>query len=157
MLPMQCFAGTLHSVANIYVFSTRFADKLLYSNYSSSARLGFMFKSIIYLVGALSLHFTDFSHPDRFYSTFLPFIDVLFLIFLCWQLLFFMTLNSSFSDGDHYSFYDLIADVYDLRYDIQDQGIFKALFCLALSLFDVICFFVAMFYYYGMVIDMVQL
>ena len=116
-----------------------------------------MLKSLTYLLGALALHFTDFSHPNGFYSTFLPFVNVLFLIFLCWQLLFFMTLNTGFSDGDHYSFYDLVTDVYDLRYDIQDQGMLRALFSLTLNLFDLICFFVAMFYYYGMVIDMVRM
>lgn len=116
-----------------------------------------MLKSLIYLLGALALHFTDFSHQNGFYSTFLPFVNVLFLIFLCWQLLFFMALNTSFSDGDHYSFYDLVTDIYDLRYDIQDQGLPRALFSLTLNLLDSLCFFVAMFYYFSMVIDLMQL
>ena len=116
-----------------------------------------MFKSIIYLTGALALHFTDFAHPSAFFSVFLPVIDALFLIFFCWQLLFFMTLNTGFSDGDSYSFYDLVADIYDLRYDIQEQGPLKAFLSLALNLFDLVCFFIAMFYYYGMVIDLVRL
>ncbi len=116
-----------------------------------------MLKSFIYLLGTLALHFTNFSHASAFFSVFLPLIDALFLIFLCWQLLFFMTLNSGFSDGDHYHLQDLLVDIYDLRYDIEDQGLLRALFSLALNLFETICFFVAMFYYYGMVIDMVQL
>lgn len=116
-----------------------------------------MLKSLTYLLGTLALHFTDFSHPSGFFSVFLPLIDVLFLIFLCWQLLFFMTLNSSFSDGDHYHFQDLIVDIYDLRYDIEDKGLLPALFSLAVNLFEMICFFLALFYYYGMLIDMVRL
>lgn len=116
-----------------------------------------MLKTLTYLLGALALHFTDFAHPNGFYSTFLPIIDVLFLIFLCWQLLFFMTLSSGFSDGNHYHFSDLIMDIYDLRYDIQDEGLLRALFNLACGLFELICFFVAMFYYYGIVIEMVRL
>jgi|GEM_PF-637538 len=116
-----------------------------------------MFKSAIYLLGTLSLHFTEFGHPQAFYGIFLPLMDALFLIFLCWQLLFFMTLSSSFSDGDHYHLQDLIIDIYDLRYDIQDHGLFSALFSLALNLFEMVCFFLAIFYYYGMVIDMVRL
>ena len=116
-----------------------------------------MFKSIIYLAGTLALHFTDFAHPQAFFSVFLPIMDVLFLIFLFWQLLFYMALNNSFSDGDHYHLQDLIVDIYDLRYDIEDQGLLRALFSLSLNLFEMVCFFVAMFYYYGMVIDMVRL
>ena len=116
-----------------------------------------MLKTLTYLLGTLSLHFTDFAHASDFYSVFLPLIDVLFLIFICWQLLFFMALNSSFSDGDHYHLQDLIIDIYDLRYDIQDHGLFSALFSLALNLFEMVCFFLAIFYYYGMVIDMVRL
>lgn len=115
-----------------------------------------MLKSIIYLTGTLALHFTDFTHARSFYSVFLPLIDVLFLIFLCWQLMFFMALNN-FSDGDHYHLQDLFVDIYDLRYDIQDHGLFSALFSLTLNLFDAVCFFLAIFYYYGMVIDLMQL
>jgi len=116
-----------------------------------------MLKSAVYLLGALSLHFTEFGHPQAFYGVFLPLIDVIFLIFLFWQLLFFMTLSSSFSDGDHYHLQDLVMDIYDLRYDIEEQGLLRALLSLALNLFEMICFFLAMFYYYSMVIDMVRL
>ncbi|MEH6357505.1 MAG: hypothetical protein V7745_00845 [Pseudomonadales bacterium] len=114
-------------------------------------------KTLTYLLGTLSLHFTDFGHASSFYSLFLPFVDVLFLIFLCWQLMFFMALNNSFSDGDHYHLQDLIVDIYDLRYDIQDHGLLSALFSLALNLFEVACFFLSIFYYYGMVIEMIRL
>jgi len=115
-----------------------------------------MLKTLTYLLGTLSLHFTDLSHASSFYCVFLPLIDALFLIFLCWQLMFFMAL-SSFSDGDHYHLQDLIVDIYDLRYDIHDHGLLSALFSLALNLFEALCFFLSVFYYYGMVIDMVRL
>lgn len=116
-----------------------------------------MLKTLTYFLGALSLHFTDFGHSSSFYNLFLPIIDALFLIFLCWQLLFFMALNNSFSDGDHYHLQDFIVDIYDLRDDIQEQGLPSALFSLAPNLFEVMCFFLSIFYYYTLVIDMVRL
>lgn len=116
-----------------------------------------MFKSFIYLFGALSLHFTDLTHSNAFFSLFLPLLDAFFLIFLCWQLLFFMSLNSGFSDGGHYSLSDLLQDIYDLRYDIQEYGLAKALFDLVLNLFDAACFFIAVYYYYDLSIQLVSL
>ena len=116
-----------------------------------------MLKSCIYFLGALSLHFTDITHPNNFFSVLLPLLDALFLIFLCWQLLFFMSLNSGFSDGGHYSLSDLLRDIYDLHYDIQDLGLGRAIFDLAQNLFEVACFFIAIYYYYGLTIQLVRL
>ena len=114
-------------------------------------------KTLSYLLGSLSLHFTDFSHASSFYNLVLPIVDVIFLIFLCWQLIFFMALNNSFSDGDHYHLQDLVTDIYDLHYDIRDHGLLSALFSLALNIFEMMCFLLSIFYYYGMVIEMVRL
>ena len=113
-----------------------------------------MIKTIIYLAGALALHHTDFTHPNSFYHLFLPVMDILFLIFLSWQMLFFFTLNN-FSDGKNYGIHDLLLDIYDLRYDIQDHGLSYALFNLSLNLIDFICIFLSVFYYYSLIIDLV--
>ncbi|MCF7982019.1 MAG: hypothetical protein K9K86_08540 [Pseudomonadales bacterium] len=114
----------------------------------------YMIKTTFYIAGALALHHTDFSHPNTFYHLFLPIVDLIFLIFLSWQMLFFFTLNN-FSDGKNYGFHDLIVDIYDLRYDIQDHGLASALFTLSLNLIDFICIFLSVFYYYSLIIELV--
>lgn len=115
-----------------------------------------MIKTFIYLIGILALHNTDFTHPDSFYHLFLPLVDVFYLIFLLWQALFFFTLNN-FSDGQHYAFNDLVADIYDLRYDIQDHGLLPALIQLSLNIIDFICIFLAIFYYCAIMIDLIAI
>lgn len=113
-----------------------------------------MIRTVIYVLGALALHQTNFSHPNAFYHLFLPIIDVVFLIFLCWQMIFFFTLNN-FSNGKSYGFHDLIIDIYDLRYDIQDHGLTYAMINLLLNLIDFICIFLSVFYYYSLTIELV--
>lgn len=113
-----------------------------------------MIKTLIYILGTLALHNTDFTHPGAFYHLFLPLMDALFLIFLLWQMIFFFTLNN-FSDGRHYGFHDLLIDIYDLRYDIQEQGVASALFQLALNLIDFICIFISVFYYYSLTLELI--
>lgn len=114
-----------------------------------------MIKTLIYVLGTLALHNTDFTHPHSFYHLFLPLVDLLFLIFLSWQLLFFFTLNN-FSNGEQYGFHDLLIDIYDLRYDIQDHGLAYALFNLSLNIIDFICIFLAVFYYYALMVDLIS-
>lgn len=114
-----------------------------------------MIRTAIYITGALALHHTDFTSPDGFYHLFLPLVDAAFLIFLLWQMMFYFTVNN-FSDGNHYGFSDLIMDIYDLRYDIEDHGLLYALFNLSLNIIDLICIFMAVFYYYSMMIELIS-
>lgn len=113
-----------------------------------------MIKTTIYVIGALALHHTDFANPDGFYRLFLPLLDAAFLIFLLWQMMFYFTLNN-FSDGHHYGFSDLLVDIYDLRYDIEDHGLLYALFNLSLNIIDLICIVLAVYYYYAMMIELI--
>lgn len=112
-------------------------------------------KTLIYILGALALHHTDFTHPHAFYHLFLPLVDLLFLIYLSWQLLFFFTLNN-FSNGQQYGFFDLLMDIYDLRYDIQEHGWLSASVQLTFNLIDFICIFAAIFYYFALIIELIS-
>ncbi len=68
-----------------------------------------MLTTIIYITGALSLHFTDIQSQNAFFFLFLPLINTLFFIFILWQLIFYFALNS-FSNDD--------SDIFDLFYQI---------------------------------------
>ena len=114
-----------------------------------------MTKTCIYIIGALALHHTDLNHDNGFYSLFLPFLDALFIIFIILQVMFYFSLNN-FSNGNHYGFKDLILDIYDLRYDIQDHGLLYALFQLTLNIVDLVCIVVAGYYYGQIVITLVS-
>jgi hypothetical protein len=113
-----------------------------------------MIKTCIYIFGTLALHLTDFTHPNAFFSTFLPLIDALFLIFLIWQLMFFLSLND-FSDGQEHNMSELLMTIYDLSYEMQEQGIVPALFNLALSLFDALCVFVSIYYFLNIMLELI--
>lgn len=102
----------------------------------------------------MALHLTDFTHPNPFFSTFLPVIDAFFLIFLIWQLMFFVSLNS-FSDGQEHNMAELLLTIYDLNYDIQEQGVAPALLNLALNIFDAICIFLSLYYFLVIMIDLI--
>ena len=111
--------------------------------------------AVIYIIGTLCLHLTDFSSPDFLYATLFPLIDALFLIFLIWQVLFYTTL-SGIGGSNSYGFFDLLGDVYDLRYDVIEKGWLAALWELTLNLTECICFFLAVFYYFSMAIDLIS-
>ena len=115
-----------------------------------------MLKTCIYVFGTFALHLTDFKNPNPFFSTVLPLIDAVFLIFLIWQLLFFLSLND-FSDGQEQSISDLFMTIYDLNYDIQEQGTVPALFNLALSLFDAACVFLSIYFFLAISIDLIAI
>jgi len=83
-----------------------------------------MLRTAFYILGMLALHHTDFTHPDAFYRLFLPLVDAAFLIFIVWQVMFYFTLNN-FSSA--YGFFDLFQDIWDLRYDIEQQGLYSLL------------------------------
>jgi len=113
-----------------------------------------MVKTVWYLVGAMSLHLTQFSDPNPFFSIFLPLVDAVFLIYLLWQLIFFMSLHD-FSDGNSYQMQDLLIDIWDFRYDIRESGLLYALIHLCLNITEVICFLFAVFYYYKLSIQLI--
>ncbi len=112
-----------------------------------------MLKTGVYVIGTLALHYTDFSHPDAFFSMMLPLLDAAFIIFLMWQMLFFFSLHG-FSDDDTYYFLDLLVDIYDLRYDIAEVGPVVAIVRLSFNIIEVGCFFLSIFYCYSALIDM---
>lgn len=114
-----------------------------------------MIKTGLYIIGALALHHTDLSANNSFFSVFLPILDMLFFIFIIMQIMFYFSLNN-FSNGNNYNFKDLILDIYDLRYDIQDHGLMYALFHLTLNIIDLICIVVAVYYYSQIVLGVVS-
>lgn len=114
-----------------------------------------MLKTCIYLFGTMALYHTDLNHSHGFFSLVLPVVDLLFLIFLAWQLLLYFSLNQ-LSSGDHYGITDLFIDIYDLRYDIQDHGLLYALFQLSLNVIDLICIFLSVFYYSRLLLNLVN-
>ncbi len=115
-----------------------------------------MIKTGFYIIGALALHHTDLNANNSFYSVFLPIVDTMFFIFIIMQIMFYFSLNN-FSNGDNYGFQDLILDIYDLRYDIQDQGLMYALFHLTLNVIDLICIVVAVYYYSQIVLKVASI
>ena len=112
-----------------------------------------MLRTLIYILGMLALHHTDLHHPDAFFRLFLPLVDAVFLIFIVWQVMFYFTLNNFTGD---YGFSDMLRDVWDLRFDIQEQGLLPALFQLGLALLEFVLFFTAIFYYWNMAIALVS-
>ena len=115
-----------------------------------------MLRTLVYVAGTLALHFPDFNHSNALYSMVLPLVDAAFIIFLLWQLIFYFSLHS-YSGTDSYHFTDLLVDIYDLRYDIEDAGVVVAIVRLSLNLVEVACFFLSIYYCYAAVIDMLVL
>lgn len=106
-----------------------------------------MLTTVIYIFGALSLHFADLSHENSFFSLLLPFLNLLFLIFLVIQMVFFFSMNSLITD-QAYGFFDLLSDIWDLDYDIKTQGLLPTLINLVARLIEASCFFTAIYYYF---------
>lgn len=103
-----------------------------------------MGKTILYLIGVLALHYTDFSHASAFNRLFLPCVSVVFLCFLLSELLLFF--SSISTRPDSYNIYDLIRDLCSVRYDIQQSGFISTVLTLGLSLIDCLLLFVALWY-----------
>lgn len=115
-----------------------------------------MLTTIIYVSGALSLQFTDIQSPNSFFSLLLPFINLLFFIFLLWQLIFYYALNS-FSDDNNSTFFDLVYKLWHIDYEIERCGLFIALRNIVFLLINAISLFVAVFYYLELFLDFVQI
>ena len=115
-----------------------------------------MFKTFIYILGTAALHFADFNHPSEFNSLFLPLICALFLVFLIWQLMFFSSLYSM-PGTDNYGLFDLLADIWDFRYDVEELGFVPALMQLALKVIDALCFMLSVYYGFGLALEMISL
>lgn len=105
-----------------------------------------MLTTIIYVSGALSLHFTDVQSQNAFFFVLLPLINILFFIFLLWQLIFYLALNS-FSNDDS-SFFDLLTQIWHLDYTIERIGFFPALLNISFLIINAISFFIVVFYYF---------
>ena len=50
---------------------------------------------------------------------------------------------------------ELLMTIYDLSYEMQEQGIVPALFNLALSLFDALCVFVSIYYFLNIMLELI--
>ena len=111
-----------------------------------------MLTTLIYLLGALTLHFTDVGSQNGFFSLLLPAVNVLFFIFILWQLIFFYSLNS-FSHDDDFRFYDLVREFWNLRDNIAELGVPQALLRLAGHLVNTVCFLSAVYYYLNYFLD----
>ena len=105
-----------------------------------------MLTTIIYITGALSLHFTDIHSQNAFFFILLPLINILFFIFLLWQLIFYFAL-SSFSNDDS-SFFELLSQLWHLGYTIERNGLVPALLNIVFLIINAISLFVAVIYYF---------
>ena len=111
-----------------------------------------MGKTVIYFLGMLALAFTNFGHAQAFYSLVLPIIDLFFIIFLGFELIFYFSILG-FSKNE-YNAYDLWRDIIDLRSDIAQSGLLDAATTLAISLGDFLLLFVAIVYALGRIIEL---
>lgn len=103
-----------------------------------------MIKTCIYALGILALAYTDISNPSTFFHLFLPFIDLVFIIFIACELfIYFSAINFS---GSEYNIYDLLRDMFYLREDISQIGFASAIIALFFSLLDMVLLFSALFY-----------
>ena len=107
-----------------------------------------MLTTIIYVSGALSLHFTDVQSLNAFFFVLLPLINILFFIFLLWQFIFYFAM-SSFSN-DESGFFDLLSELWHLGYTIERIGVFHALLNIFFLIINAISFFIAVFYYFDL-------
>lgn len=115
-----------------------------------------MIKTAFWLLGIMSLQYTDFTAQQPLYSTFLPVLDAVFLLFLLWQLVFFFTIGGSSCEQTGFSVEELFAEIYDLRYEIQDRGFIVALINLSLSMVDVVCMLIAIHWYLSTLVELIQ-
>ncbi len=111
-----------------------------------------MGRTLIYVLGILALTNTDLLHASAFYRLFLPVCDLFFIIFLLMELVFFFSIVGFSSDD--YNVYDLIRDIFDLRYDIQEVGAISAITTLFISLFETLLLFTGLYYAIELGLDM---
>ena len=114
-----------------------------------------MLTTIIYVMGALSLHFTDLQSESAFFSLLLPAFNFLFFIFLVWQWIFYFAL-SSFSSDENDGLFNLLYQVWHLDYTIERVGLVKALLNIVLLAVNAISLFVAVYYYLDLFLGFVR-
>ena len=105
-----------------------------------------MLTTLIYLIGTLSLYFTDATSPNEFFSLLLPVINTLFFVFLIWQLIFFFALGMPARDDD-FRFSDLLREFWTLNYDIAERGLLRTVARFVAHLINAVCFVSAVDYY----------
>lgn len=115
-----------------------------------------MLTTLIYVMGALSLHFTDIYSQHAFFYLFLPLFNFLFFIFLLWQIIFYFSLNA-FSHDHESHFFELLFQLWNLGYEINQHGFIHTFINVSIRIIDVICLFTAVFYYFDIFLDFVQL
>jgi hypothetical protein len=115
-----------------------------------------MLTTIIYVLGALSLHFSDISSQHAFFSLLLPLFNILFFIFLFWQLIFYFSL-SSFSNDDSLHFFDLLYKFWHLDEDIKQYGFFPAVLNIVMLSVDAASLFIVIFYYIELFLDFTRI
>lgn len=113
-----------------------------------------MIMMLIYVAGALSLHFTNLASGDFFTSFLLPSLNVLFFVFLLAQLIFYFSLGGLSDDNDT-DFYDLLYKIFHLDIEIRRQGVLPAIFDTSLLLIDALSLFTVVFYYLSAFLDFV--
>ena len=109
-----------------------------------------MGKTIFYLLGILSLHYTDITHTNAFFNLALPLFNLVFFIFLLWEALLFFSLAPA---GEEESFYTWLYGLIDFRYDLIERGWLNALFHLAAGTFNLACYFYVIFYYFQALLE----
>lgn len=115
-----------------------------------------MLVTLVYILGALSLHFTDLHSESAFLNLLLPGFNLLFFIFIVWQLIFYFSLHS-FGSEDHPGLSSLILQIWNLDLHMQRNGILPALFTLAIMLVNAASLFTAVFYYISTFLDFIAM
>ena len=113
-----------------------------------------MLTTLMYITGALSLHFTDLQSDSLFFSLLLPTINLVFFIFIVWQLIFFFSLGS-FAHDDDYSFFHLVDQLWHIGGNIKDYGAAHTLMNVSILLINSACLIAGVIYYFGLFLDFV--
>ena len=113
-----------------------------------------MLTTLIYVIGTLSLHFTDAASPNGFFSLLFPAVNALFFIFLIWQLIFFFSLGLPERGGD-FRFSDLLREFWNLNYNIAEYGLLRTLRNFTAHLINTVCIVMAVDYYLMLFMDFI--
>lgn len=114
-----------------------------------------MLTTLIYMIGALSLLFTDATSPNGFFRLLLPAINALFFIFLIWQLIFFFAPGMPVRNDD-FRFSDFLREFWSLNYNIEEYGFLRSMGRFIAHLINTVCFFWAVNSYLSMFVDFIE-
>ena len=112
-----------------------------------------MLTTIIYILGTLSLQFSDTQSQGAFFNLFLPLVNLFFFMFIVWQLIFFFSFNT-FSHEDS-PFSQLLQQYWNLNYDIREYGFFQVMVKFSIHLINTACFLLAAYYYLLIFLDFI--